>query len=202
MTGALLLAFIGFATAISITPGPNNTMLLASGANFGFVRTLPHLAGIAAGTMLMVLLVGLGLGRLLEASPPLYALLRYAGALYLLVLAWRLARARAIKPGPKGGDGRHRPMRFADALLFQGVNPKAWVMVVGAVTTYAPRDGFVRNVLTIAAVLPLVSIPCIALWAGCGVAMRRVLDRPSRVRAFNMTMAILLVMSLYPVLID
>ncbi len=198
MTDELLLAFIGFATAISITPGPNNTMLLASGANFGFVRTLPHLAGIVTGTMLMVLLVGLGLGRLLAASPLLYALLRYAGALYLLVLAWRLAQAGAIKPG----EGRHRPMRFADALLFQAVNPKAWVMVVGAVTTYAPRDGFVRNVLVIAAVLPLVSIPCIALWAGCGVAVRRVLDRPSRVRAFNMTMAILLVLSLYPILID
>ncbi len=198
MTGDLLLAFVGFATAISITPGPNNTMLLASGANHGLVRTLPHLAGIVAGTMLMVLLVGLGLGRLLEASPLLYALLRYAGALYLLVLAWRLAQAHAIRPG----EGRRRPMRFADALLFQGVNPKAWVMVVGAVTTYAPRDGFVRNVLVIAVVLALVSLPCIALWAGCGVAVRRVLDRPSRVRAFNITMAILLVLSLYPILLD
>ena len=202
MSGDLLLAFLGFAIATSITPGPNNTMLLASGLNFGFVRTLPHIAGISFGCVLMVLLVGLGLGRLLEASPLLYALLRYAGALYLLVLAWRLARAGAIRPSSGAGNGRGRPMRFIEAVLFQWVNPKAWVMVVGAVTAYAPRDGFVRNVVVIAVVLALVNIPCISLWAGCGVAMRRVLDRPSRVRAFNITMAVLLVVSLVPILLD
>lgn len=117
----LLLAFLGVAVATSITPGPNNTMLLASGANFGFVRTLPHMAGIILGCMVMVLLIGLGLGRLLEASPLLYRLLRYAGAAYLLVLAWRLAQSGSIRPGEAGG----RPMRLVAAMLFQWVNPKA-----------------------------------------------------------------------------
>ena len=198
MTASLLLAFLGFALATSITPGPNNAMLLASGVNHGFVRTLPHIAGIVAGNALMVVLIGLGLGRLLAASPLLYALLRYAGALYLLVLAWRLGRSRTIRSDGGGGQ----PMRFRAALLFQWVNPKAWVMVVGAVTTYAPRDGFVRNVLLIAVLLAIVSIPSVSLWAGCGAALRRVLDRPSRVRAFNLAMALLLVLSLYPVLLE
>lgn len=198
MTWTLLLAFLGFAFATSITPGPNNTMLLASGANFGFMRTLPHIAGVSFGCVLMVLLIGFGIGQLLAASPLLYTLLRYAGAGYLLVLAWKLAQSQAIRPGA----GRGRPMRFIEAALFQWVNPKAWVMVVGAVTTYAPRDGFVHNVVVIAFVLALVNIPCISVWAGCGMALRRVLDRPSRIRAFNMTMAMLLVLSLYPILMD
>ena len=180
----------------------STSLLLASGVNHGFARTLPHIAGIVVGNALMVVLIGLGLGRLLAASPLLYALLRYAGALYLLVLAWRLGQSRTIRAdaGPDGARGR--PMRFRAALLFQWVNPKAWVMVVGAVTTYAPRDHFVRNVLLIALLLALVAIPSVSLWAGCGVALRRVLDRPSRVRAFNLSMALLLVLSLYPVLLE
>ena len=197
MSAVPLLPLAGFALATSITPGPNNAMLLASGVNHGFLRTLPHIAGIVAGNALMVLLIGLGLDRLLAASPLLYALLRDAGALYLLVLAWRLGRSRAIRTGAAA-----RPMGFTAALLFQWVNPKAWVMVVGAVTAYAPPDAHARGVLVIAVVLALVGIPSVTLWAGCGVAVRRVLDRPSRVRAFNMTMAILLVLSLYPILLD
>ena len=196
MTLDPLLGLGGFIFAATVTPGPNNAMLLASGVHFGFVRTLPHLAGIAAGCALMVILVGLGLGGLIAASPLLYAVLRYAGAAYLLVLAWNIARAGS----PAAGRGTDRPMRFGNAVAFQWVNPKAWIMVLGAVTTYAPQDGFAAHVLLIAVLFPIIGLPTISLWAGCGVAMRRVLDRPARVRGFNWTMATLLVLSLYPIL--
>lgn len=197
MSPALLLALVGFAVATSVTPGPNNTMLLASGVNHGFRRTLPHIAGIVGGCVVMVLLIGLGLGRLLEAFPLVYVGLRYAGAAYLLLLAWRLARSDTVRAG-----ARARPMGFGAAMLFQWVNPKAWVMVVGAVTSYAPQAGFVRSVAAIALVLALVSLSAASLWAGFGLALRRLLDRPSRVRTFNVTMAGLLVLSLVPVLLD
>jgi threonine/homoserine/homoserine lactone efflux protein len=196
MNADLLLAFAAFAFATSITPGPNNVMLLASGANHGFVRTLPHMAGITLGCALMIVLVGFGLGALLAASPTLYAALRYIGAAYLLMLAWRTARSATIPSRPAAG----RPMRLLHAAAFQWVNPKAWVMVVGAVTTYVPHDGFSRNVFLVAAVFGLVNAPAILVWAGFGVALRRILSDVRRMRAFNIAMALLLVLSLYPVL--
>ena len=234
MTTELLLGLTGFIFAATATPGPNNALLLASGARFGFVRTLPHLTGILAGCSLMVVLVGLGLGGLIAASPVLYAALRYAGAAYLLFLAWKIAHAGgawkiahaggawkiahaggawkiahaggawkvAHAGGLSTGAGQARPMRFANAMAFQWVNPKAWIMVVGAVTTYAPRQDFVAHLLLIAMLFAIIGLPVISLWAGCGVALRRLLDRPWRMRAFSWTMAGLLVLSLYPILRD
>ncbi len=196
ITADMLVAFAGFAFVTSVTPGPNNTMLLASGVNYGFVRTIPHILGISLGCSAMLLLVGLGLGQLFAAVPALYAILRYVGAAYLLWLAWKIARAGPIQLG----DRQARPLRFWQAALFQWVNPKAWVMVVGAVTTYAPRDGFLLGVASIAALLILVNAPSVCLWAGCGAALRQWLSHPGRIRAFNVTMALLLVLSLYPML--
>ena len=196
MTVSLLLAFVMFVFVTSVTPGPNNVMLLASGLNHGFVRTLPHAAGISVGCAFMTVLVGLGLGQLLAASPVLYQGLRYAGAAYLLVLAWRIARSGVIAPGA----AKPRPLTVLQAAAFQWVNPKAWVMVIGAVTTYAPRENFLRNVLAIAAVMAVVNAPSISLWAGGGSALRRFLAAPRRVQAFNVGMAALLVLSLYPML--
>ncbi len=192
----MLLAFMGFAFATSITPGPNNTMLLASGVNHGFVRTIPHILGITAGCAVMVLLVGVGLGRVFASMPLLYAGLRYVGAAYLLWLAWKIAHAGPIQPGSR----QARPMGFLQAAAFQWINPKAWVMVVGAVTTYAPREGFLGGVALIAILMILVNAPSICLWAGFGMALRRWLTHPGHVRAFNVTMALLLVLSLYPML--
>ena len=196
MTVQMLLAFIGFAFVTSVTPGPNNTMLLASGVNHGFVRTLPHVAGISVGCAVMVLMVGLGLGQLFAAVPAIYSTLRAIGAAYLLWLAWKIARAGPIEAaGPRG-----RPMTFLQAAGFQWVNPKAWVMVVGAVTTYAPQDNFLAGVLLIAVLMAFVNVPSICLWAGWGVALRRWLNGARRVRVFNIGMATLLVLSLYPML--
>ena len=196
MSAELLLAFAGFALVTSITPGPNNTMLLASGVNHGFWRTLPHMAGVSLGCVLLFVLVALGLGAVLTATPALYAALRYISGAYLLWLAWHIARSGPVA----AGRGRGRPMRFLEAAAFQWVNPKAWVMVVGAVTTYAPHDGFSRAVAVLAALFLAINAPSIALWAGCGVALRRVLTHPGRVRAFNGAMALLLVLSLCPLL--
>lgn len=191
-----MLAFAGFAFVSSITPGPNNAMLLASGVNYGFRRTVPHIAGISLGCVLMLVLVGLGLGQVFAAVPLIYVVLRYAGAAYLLWLAWSIARAGPMTGRQAGG----RPMTFWQAAAFQWVNPKAWIMVVGAVTTYAPRDGFGRNVAVLAVLLGLVNLPSICVWAGCGTALRPFLSHPGRARAFNWAMALLLALSLLPVL--
>jgi threonine/homoserine/homoserine lactone efflux protein len=197
MTAALLLAFIGFAFVSSITPGPNNTMLLASGVNYGFRRTLPHIAGISLGCMVMLLLVGLGLGQVFAALPQLYGVLRYAGAAYLLWLAWKIATAGAMTAHKSEGG---RPLTFWQAAAFQWVNPKAWILVVGAASTYAPREDFGRNVIVLAILLGLVNAPSICVWAGFGTALRPFLSHPRRVRVFNVTMALLLVLSLLPML--
>lgn len=197
MSAALLAAFAGFAFVSSITPGPNNTMLLASGANFGFRRTVPHIAGICLGVMAMLVLVGLGLGQVFAAVPRLYDVLRYVGAAYLLWLAWKIATSGGIdEPGAAGG----RPLTVWQAAAFQWVNPKAWILVVGAASTYAPRDGFVWNVLILALLLGLVNLPSICVWAGFGMALRPFLSDRRRARVFNGVMAGLLVLSLLPML--
>lgn len=196
MTTELLLAFTIFAFVSAITPGPNNVMVLASGVNFGFVRTVPHILGIALGMVVMVAAVGLGLGGLFRAFPALAEVLRYVGAAFLLYLAWRIARSG----GPATGRSGERPLSFVGAAAFQWVNPKAWVMVFGAVTAYAPRDGYMRNVLVVAVVFGLVVIPSVSMWAAFGMAMRRFLASPWRMRVFNVAMAALLVLSIYPIL--
>jgi len=198
MTAALLLAFAGFAFVSSITPGPNNTMLLASGANYGFRRTVPHIAGISLGCMAMLLVVGLGLGQAFAAVPLLYDVLRCVGAAYLLWLAWKIATAGTVRDH---GAGSGRPLTFWQAAAFQWVNPKAWVMVVGAASTYAPRDDFGRGVVVLAVLLGLVNAPSICVWAGFGTALRPWLSHPRRVRVFNAGMALLLVLSLLPMLL-
>jgi len=192
MTPDLLIALVLFGLASSITPGPNNTMLMASGANFGFARTAPHLAGVVLGFPLMVIGVGLGLGRLFDAYPVLHDVLRAAGAAYLLYLAWKIARSDSIGAGSAGTQ----PMSFWQAVAFQWVNPKAWAMALGAVTAYAPREGYVVNVLIAALVFSLVNGPCVSMWAAFGVGVRRFLSTPKALKVFNLTMAGLLVLSL------
>ncbi|WP_324734266.1 LysE family translocator [Pseudomonas paeninsulae] len=199
MTTELLIAFIAFAFVTSVTPGPNNTMLLASGANFGLRRSLPHMLGISLGLMLLVLAVGLGLGQLFEQVPLLYSLLRYVGAAYLLYLAWKIANAGA----PDSTVGAHgKPFSFLQAAAFQWVNPKAWIMAIGAITTYTPQDDFVVNVLCIAALFALVNCPTMSVWTMAGSLLRNWLGNPRILRGFNITMALLLVVSLYPILTD
>ena len=197
-TSAFVLPLAMFAFVSSVTPGPNNVMLTASGATFGYRRTVPHMLGISLGVVAMLLLVGLGLGAAFEREPRLYTLLKYLGAAYLLWLAWKIARSGQVDAGQAGA----RPFGFWQAAAFQWVNPKAWIMAIGAITTYTPQEGFLVNVLLIAALFALVNCPSVGLWTVAGSLLRRWLDRPRVLRAFNIGMALLLVASIYPILID
>ena len=199
MTAELLIAFVAFAFVTSVTPGPNNMMLLASGVNFGLRRSLPHMLGISLGFMVLVMAVGLGLGQLFEQLPMLYNVLRYLGAAYLLYLAWKIANSGA--PDSQA-DERGKPFSFLQAAAFQWVNPKAWVMAIGAITTYTPQENFLVNVLLIAALFALVNCPSVGLWTVAGSLLRNWLKNPRVLRGFNIGMALLLVASLYPIVTD
>jgi threonine/homoserine/homoserine lactone efflux protein len=198
MTPDLLLAFVLFAFATAGTPGPNNMMLLASGANFGFRRTILHILGISAGLGVMVVAMGWGLSGVFRAFPLLHEILKWVGAAYMLWLAWKIGTATGINDKSAGG----RPMTFLEAAGFQWLNPKAWAMALGAATTYTPEGGGAHVVLLLAGTFMLVGAPCSAAWAGFGQGMRRFLDKPSALRAFNVTMALLLVASLYPLVVE
>ena len=198
MSEAMVLALAIFCFVSSITPGPNNMMLLASGANFGFRRTLPHLLGVTLGFGAMVLAIGLGVSGLFTAYPALYSVLRVVGGAYMLWLAWRIATADGIGQA----NATARPMSFLEAGAFQWVNPKAWAIALGAITAFVSPNQLVGGVLMVTGVFTLVNLPCVASWAGFGVVLRRFLDRPWTLRAFNVTMAVLLVLSLYPMFED
>ncbi len=196
MTADLLATLFVFAFVTSITPGPNNLMLLASGVNFGFRRTVPHVLGISFGFALMLVLIGLGLGKVFETYPPLYTVLEAVGAIYMLYLAWKIATS-----GPVGeGTSRGSPMNFAQAAAFQWVNPKAWVVSVAANTTYAlPHDAWWPP-LVLAAVYTVVGTPSVAVWLLFGTGLKALLTRPAILKGFNIAMAALLVLSLWPML--
>ena len=185
-------ALAAFALVSSITPGPNNMMLMASGANFGLRRTVPHALGVGFGFTLMIVLVGVGLMGLFDLFPVLNLILKIISVAYLLWLAWKIANAGA----PSGGDSpRGRPMSFGQAALFQWVNPKAWSMALTAIALYAP-DRNVAAVLLVAAIFGIINLPSTSLWAVMGVSLRGWLSSPAQLRAFNWTMAALLVGSL------
>jgi len=195
MTYDLLTALAAFAFVTSITPGPNNLMLMASGANYGFRRTIPHMLGVALGFVLMVALVGVGLMGLFDAFPVTHTVLKVAGIAYLLWLAWKIANAGM--PDTSGSTGT--PMTFLQAAAFQWVNPKAWQMALTAITLYAP-ERTVFSILMVAAIFGAVNLPSVSSWTVLGQQMSRVLSSPQRLRAFNIFMAVLLVASLLPVL--
>lgn len=192
------LALLLFAFTTSITPGPNNMMLLASGANFGFARTLPHLLGVVLGFGAMVLAMGFGVGGLFTAYPVLYTVLRVASTAYLLCLAWRIATAGGINER----EASTQPMTFLQAAAFQWVNPKAWASSLGAITAFVAPDNFAAGVVIVAAVSIVVMVPCIATWTGFGTLLKRALTQPASLRVFNVTMALLLVASIYPMMKD
>jgi len=197
MSPDLLLPLCGFAAVSSITPGPNNTMMLASGLNYGFRRSLPHLLGICCGFAFMIFATGLGLHAVFAQMPILQTILKYAGALYLLWLAWKLAHAA---PMSHEQAALSKPMGFWGAAAFQWINPKAWVMSLSALTTYLPQGFKVTDVLLLSGVFWVVGIFCVGSWALFGVAMRSVLQNPRSVRIFNVLMALALVATLYPLL--
>jgi threonine/homoserine/homoserine lactone efflux protein len=196
MSQQLFIAFVVFASVMFFTPGPNNIMLLSSGLTYGFRRTLPHVIGITLGFAFMVGAVGLGLGAVFLAYPVLQTILKYAGIAYLIYLAAAIAMS-----GPVSAQHNRRgPMTFWSAAMFQWINVKGWVMVIGTITAYAAIATFPWNiVIQVALSLLLGAVSC-SVWALFGSALRPVLTRPAAVRAFNIVMAVLLLASLYPVL--
>ncbi len=194
---AWLLSVVMFALAMVGTPGPNNAMVAASGANFGFARTVPHQLGVTFGFPLLLVAVAFGAGDVLRTVPWLHAALKWGGALYLLWLAWKIATAR-----PKLADGAApgRPLTLLQAALFQWVNPKAWVIALGAIVTFTTADGVWGQSMILAAIFVVLTWPVLAFWTMTGVGAARVLRTERGLRAFNYVMAALLVASLLPVL--
>ena len=190
----LFLALLGFAFVTSVTPGPNNLMLLASGVNFGFRRTVPHMLGINAGFPVMIVLVGLGLGQIFEIYPVLYTVLRVCGGAYMLWLAYKIAMSGPTGDGPSSGT----PMNFMQAALFQWVNPKGWIIAITAIAAYTSPATFGWTVLSVALAFAIVGGPSSVTWTLFGSGLRRFLNAPRYHRIFNVTMALLLAASLAP----
>lgn len=196
MTLETFLSLVLFAFVTSVSPGPNNMMLFASGVNFGILRTVPHMVGIAAGFLSLLLGVGFGLGAILNASPALYTALKFAGGGYLIYIAWKIGMSRALPDGKAGA----RPMTLIGAAAFQWVNPKAWVMAITAMAIYTDPANHAFTVLLVGLAFTLTNFPSVSLWAGFGSAMRQWLSDPVRLKRFNIVMALLLVLSLWPML--
>jgi threonine/homoserine/homoserine lactone efflux protein len=196
MSHQLLIALFVFATAALFTPGPNNIMLMTSGLNYGFTRTLPHLSGVCLGFALLVAIIGFGLGAFFAAYPVLQTGLKYAGAAYLVYLAIRIALSH---PAEVRQDAEGKPMTFLGAVLFQWVNIKGWISAIGVVTTYAAIAPYPANILVLSAVMLVVEVGAALTWALLGTSLQSVIRNPRAVRVFNLVMAVLLLASLYPV---
>jgi len=193
----IFLALLGFAAVTLVTPGPNNMMLMASGTNFGYRRTVPHLLGISIGFGTMVFLVGMGLMTLFEQAPVLQTVLKIVAIAYLSYLAWKIAHA--APPEARQASATGRPFSFLQAAAFQWVNPKGWTMALTSIAAFAP-DRSLLAVLVISVVFLVVNLPSGSFWMILGQQVRRLLTHPGRLRAFNLTMAVLLMASLIPVL--
>jgi threonine/homoserine/homoserine lactone efflux protein len=195
---SILLSLLGFSVAMYITPGPNNVMVAASAANHGIRATVPHMLGIVVGFAMMLTLVCAGLGSALISWPLLLPLFRWAGAAWLVWLAWQIARAQA-----PGEGGRTRVLGFVGAMGFQWINPKAWLIAIGAAGEYlSPHQPLVAQLARIFIVFLAVGMPCVLVWALLGSGAGRLLRSHVQLRAFNVAMAVLLVLSVLPVLIE
>lgn len=195
MDQTFFFALLGFVFVSTVTPGPNNLMLMTSGANFGYRRTLPHMFGILSGLSIMVLLVGAGLMALFDAVPALSTVLKVLSVAYLLWLAAKIASAAPIDER----SAETHPMTLWQAAAFQWVNPKAWAMCLSAITLFAP-DRTVLSVAIVAGAFALVAFPSNSIWVWFGTFIRQWLSNGTRLRAFNLTMAGVLVVSMVPIL--
>jgi len=198
MSHSLLAAFMVFAAVMFFTPGPNNIMVMSSGLTYGFRRTLPHIAGVTIGFAFMVGAVGLGFGTIFIAFPVLQVFLKYAGAAYLVYLAVVIA----ISGPPKPGEAGRGPLTFWQGAMFQWVNVKGWVAVIGTITAYAGIAGFPFNIILQVLIFFVMGVASITTWTLFGSALRPWLTSERAVRGFNIAMAVLLLASLYPVFMD
>ncbi|MGI9319420.1 MAG: LysE family translocator [bacterium] len=200
MSYEIITALVAFAFVSSITPGPNNLMLMASGTNFGIRRTIPHMLGVGIGFTIMVVLVGVGLMQVFDRIPVSYLVLKIISISYLMYLAWKIASAAPLPESETTGENRGRPFTFLQAALFQWVNPKAWAMALTAISAYTPPAQPLYSILVVALVFGVVNLPSVGVWVVIGTQLRRMLNDPIKLRAFNICAAVLLLGSLYPVL--
>jgi threonine/homoserine/homoserine lactone efflux protein len=196
MTANDFFGLILFAFITSVTPGPNNMMLLASGVNFGLSRTWPHIFGIAFGVSTLLVSVALGLGTLFVLYPPLNTALKFVGAAYMLWLAWKIAGSGAVSEN----NGAAQPMRFFEAMAFQWVNPKAWMMAIGAIAGYFNADQPWLSGTILIVTFWVTGVVSIIPWAGFGHYVRRFLTDARRLKWFNITMGVALAASIWPML--
>ncbi len=199
MKTELLYALFAYAFIASITPGPNNLMLMASGANFGLKRTLPHMLGVSCGFVLMLILVGLGLMQIFEAVPITFSVLKVVSSIYLLYLAWKIANASPMNASTEKASDASKPFTFIQACLFQWVNPKAWTMALTAISAYTVQEKPYLSLFFIAGFFWIANFPAITIWALVGTKIKQFLNSPLKARIFNVTAAITLAATLYPV---
>jgi threonine/homoserine/homoserine lactone efflux protein len=197
VTLELFLALLAFATVSTVTPGPNNLMLMTSGINFGFARTVPHMLGVGIGFTLMIVLVGVGIIQVLDALPGAQTAIRFASIVYLLYMAWMIATAKP--PQADVEDSGAKPLTFLQAAAFQWVNPKAWSTALAAVSAYTPKSNSALGLVILALVFGAISAPTVSLWTLMGAKLRGFLSNPKKLRAFNITAALILVATLYPI---
>jgi len=193
----LLTALMGFAFVSSITPGPNNMMLMASGANFGVRRTVPHMMGVGLGHSFMIVVLGAGLVQVFDTYPLTLTVMKWVSVGYLLYLSWKIANAAPKAPDAPETGGQ--PFTFLRAAAFQWVNPKGWCMALTAISAYTGNQTM-REVVIVAVVFVCTNIPSISFWTVLGQQMRKFLTSPVRLRTFNIVMALLLVATLIPIL--
>jgi threonine/homoserine/homoserine lactone efflux protein len=200
MSSQTFYAVLLFSLVMGLTPGPNNIMLAASGARFGVGRTMPHLAGVTIGFPVMIMLVGLGLASILLASRMLQLVMKIVSCAYLLWLAFQIARSK-----PAGSDtGSAKPLTFLQAAAFQWINPKAWLMAVGAISAYTAGRGsqLYLQVAIIAGLSVIVTLLSTWTWTAFGAGIRRWLREPAALHRFNLFMALLLIGSTVPILLE
>ena len=193
---AALLPMATFVFVSSITPGPNNVMLTASGANFGYQRTVPHMLGISAGAAIQLLLVGAGIGTVFAQVPQLFTAMQWMGAAYLLWLAWKMATSGHTA----GVQAAAQPLNFWQAAAFQWVNPKAWLITLGVVSAYIQPSHYWSSLAVSVLLIMVVNYPCISVWTLFGTVIGRWLQSPKARRWFNWCMAGLLLLSMWPLL--
>jgi threonine/homoserine/homoserine lactone efflux protein len=198
MPSDLLIALVGFAIASSITPGPNNLLVLTSGLNHGVARTLPLIGGISLGFAFMLVVVGLGLGSVIQANPGFHTAAKAFGLAYMLWLAWAVATSEPSLD-TASDERAARPLSAVTGATFQWVNPKAWAIALSATAAYSLPHAAAASLAWIASVFAVIAFATLSAWAAFGSLMRRLADSPSKMRAFNIAMALLLVVSALPV---
>lgn len=186
-----------FCLSSSITPGPNNIMLMTSGLNFGVRRTVPHLLGVNIGFPLMVAAIGLGLGYVFISHPVIHTPVKLIGAAYLLFLAWKIANSAS----PKSKDKQNKPLTFLQAAIFQWVNPKAWVIAIGAIATFTTIEDYNYKLLIILTGYLILGGISMLVWLLFGASLQKIIRNQGHIQYFNILMGVVLAASVIPMVL-